>query len=475
MAWSSFGVECGTCQAYAQIRLIMLTHLQTRLTNLIGASDPSSLRAMLMRSTSGVLMLRLVSVGLGFITSLLLARMLDVAMFGAYSYAMSWINILLIPGLLGFGQLMIREYAHYRLAGEWGLMHGLMRSTLLVGLSSAVISSLMVFAVTGVIALNIDVDARLPLYVLWVSLLVLPLDMVTQTAVHAMWGLQAVVQSRKPDSLMKPLLFIALAGGVHVLSGQRSALWVMGWRVVAALLTMGYALVLLKRVLPREFRQVKPVLQMRSRFKQARPFFALTLLTAVHARIDVLMLGAMMGVSNVAPYSVVLLLSTLVSMVLEVANASLAPNFARLYAAQDMDALQGLMTKSTRVVMGTSTLFTLALLLLGPLILAFYGPVYRAAYPVLVVLIVGECINTFMGSVGMVLSMTGNERYIIRSRFVGAVVYIILNALLIPAFGLMGAAMATTLSMFVWNGMAGWFVWRQLKLAPTALGRVTLW
>jgi O-antigen/teichoic acid export membrane protein len=46
-----------------------------------------------------------------------------------------------------------------------------------------------------------------------------------------------------------------------------------------------------------------------------------------------------------------------------------------------------------------------------------------------------------------------------------------LAAILIPPFGLQGAAVATTLTMTGWNLAMGILVWKYLKIVPSVLGR----
>ncbi|MDJ0571261.1 MAG: polysaccharide biosynthesis C-terminal domain-containing protein, partial [Pleurocapsa sp. MO_192.B19] len=52
-------------------------------------------------------------------------------------------------------------------------------------------------------------------------------------------------------------------------------------------------------------------------------------------------------------------------------------------------------------------------------------------------------VNVSTGSVGLLLNMTGNESYTLISRVSSTVLNVVLNALLIPRWGLEGAAIAT--------------------------------
>jgi O-antigen/teichoic acid export membrane protein len=75
-----------------------------------------------------------------------------------------------------------------------------------------------------------------------------------------------------------------------------------------------------------------------------------------------------------------------------------------------------------------------------------------------------------MGLAALVLNMTGHERDTAKGIAVSALLNVTLNALLIPLWGIEGAALASTLSMVVWNSLLVVLVHRRLGLHATALG-----
>jgi len=87
---------------------------------------------------------------------------------------------------------------------------------------------------------------------------------------------------------------------------------------------------------------------------------------------------------------------------------------------------------------------------------------------------VGQLINAATGSVGLLLIMTGYERDAAICVGISAVLNVVLNATLIPKWGLTGAAIATTSSMMVWNILLAIWVYRRLRIHSTALGEIGL-
>ena len=61
------------------------------------------------RQTVVTLVIRVGALGLALLVAIVLARMLGTEGYGAYSLAFAWVQILLIPGMLGMDSLMVRE------------------------------------------------------------------------------------------------------------------------------------------------------------------------------------------------------------------------------------------------------------------------------------------------------------------------------------------------------------------------------
>jgi O-antigen/teichoic acid export membrane protein len=102
-----------------------------------------------------------------------------------------------------------------------------------------------------------------------------------------------------------------------------------------------------------------------------------------------------------------------------------------------------------------------------------FGHEYAAAYVPLLILLVGQMVNSAAGLVGLLLNMTGHENETAIRMAVAAVISITLNLLLIPIWGIQGAATAEALSMIIWNILLWRVVRRRLGINSFAfpLGR----
>ena len=176
--------------------------------------------------------------------------------------------------------------------------------------------------------------------------------------------------------------------------------------------------------------------------------------------LDVLMLTYFTDFETVAYYSVAVKLTLLISIVLSSVNAVIAPKIAEFYASKHMDKLKNTIRRGTQLIFLMTAPVILLLALFSSRVLEFFGEGYSAANMALIILLAGQIINTFCGSIGVYLNMTGKQKKFQIILISALVINIVLNYILIPIHGMIGAAIATSASMVLWNTVAVVYVYR---------------
>ena len=111
----------------------------------------------------------------------------------------------------------------------------------------------------------------------------------------------------------------------------------------------------------------------------------------------------------------------------------------------------------------------------GLLIRVIFGVEYQPAHVPLSILALGQLVNACFGLVGMLLTMTSHEQATARGLALAAGLNIVLNLLLIPSFGIGGAAAATALSLAAWNLLLWNSARRLLGINTLAIGKIQSW
>jgi len=205
--------------------------------------------------------------------------------------------------------------------------------------------------------------------------------------------------------------------------------------------------------------------------RAALPFMLLGALHLINTRADLLMLGSLSGPAEAGVYAVVARTAELITLPLMAVNTVIAPQVASLYRRGEVDKLQRLLSASARRML----IFALppAGILIcagGPLLGLVFGAEFTRGAFALGLLAAAQLINVGAGSVGMILNMTGYERQSAWGVAVAAALNVVLNFLLIPQFGIEGAAVATGISVMLWNLLLLYWVRRRLGLRASALG-----
>jgi O-antigen/teichoic acid export membrane protein len=430
----------------------------------LGADERRTLAA----GSASALVVRLAGVGATLAMQVIVARLLGVEGFGVYVYVGHWVGVLAVVASLGFDTSTLRFVASYRAGEAWGSLLAFVRSSLKwVAISSATLA-------LGLLGVVLALAHRLsePLADAFLAgALLLPALTLLLVASAQLRGLKLVTASMLPQWLLRPGLIALLALLLTAILVEPP----LAWHLVLAdaALTAGLTAALLGR-LHRSLPAVEgaPVGSDQRRLwtSTSLALLALSGIRLLMNRTDVLMLGVLIDATAAGVYSVASQMAVLVGFGLMAVNMIAAPLVAELHSQGRTEDLQRLVTLASRGVLTFALVTAAALIALGPWLLALYGEEFAPAYRPLVLLTCAQVVSGAAGSVAFVLAMTGEERLAAWTTAGGGVLNVVLNALLIPRFGLIGAAAATATANVVWNLTLVLIVRRRLGLRPTAFG-----
>ncbi|MGG3915940.1 flippase [Rossellomorea vietnamensis] len=176
------------------------------------------------------------------------------------------------------------------------------------------------------------------------------------------------------------------------------------------------------------------------------PLILSTVLVNLLHRIDIIMLGNMTTKTEVGIYQITVQISLTISVLLYVFNTVFAPKISSLFHQNKMEELRNLYIKSTRWLALIAIFSTALVIIFSGLILSIFGEEFVSGQNALILRGIGQFFDIAVGSVWVMLSMTGNPKFQMYANILAFVVNIILNFILIPTYGMNGAALATTIS-----------------------------
>lgn len=188
------------------------------------------------------------------------------------------------------------------------------------------------------------------------------------------------------------------------------------------------------------------------------PMFLTAAMHTIMTQTDIIMLGMMDDIKAVGIYAIAIKLAGLTSFVLGTVNTIAAPKFSELYHSGQMNELKNVAQKSSKLMFWSTLPIILIFILFGRYILEIFGEEYTVAYMTLLILILGQFVNAVVGSVGFLLDMTGYQKQLNIMVIFSGLVNIILNYILIPSYGIVGAALASAISLSLWNIIATFYI-----------------
>lgn len=200
-------------------------------------------------------------------------------------------------------------------------------------------------------------------------------------------------------------------------------------------------------------------------FLKSYPIAISTVAIFLLMSIDIMFLKKYKGNETVAFYALAVKLMTLLLVVMNSVNITISPKIAELFFAKNIKELRKTMQNSARMIFILSLPLVMFFCLLSKQILTFFGTAYLVARDPLLILMIGQGICSLFGGVQVYMNMTGRQNIFQIILIFAVVLNFILNQMLIPLYGMNGAAFSYVISMFSWNLVTSIIIYKKDKVA----------
>jgi O-antigen/teichoic acid export membrane protein len=189
--------------------------------------------------------------------------------------------------------------------------------------------------------------------------------------------------------------------------------------------------------------------------------------------LDTLLIGSLRSTAQAGIYAASTRLLTFGQFIGVAISQVVAPVLSGLLAAEDRGGARRIYATSTSWLMALAWPLYLTMIVYGEALLSVFGERYRTADAALAILGGAMLVATLTGPVDMVLLMAGKSSWNLVNTIVAVVVNVVLNLVLIPPYGVTGAAAAWGASILVNNLLPLAQVWRSVGLHPFGRGAAT--
>jgi O-antigen/teichoic acid export membrane protein len=373
---------------------------------------------------------------LHFFQKPIMARYLGPGGFGLFSMAIMIAGVFELIALFGINNALVKFVAEHK--ENEGKVSSLFSSAFITILIIGMIASFIMFVSSDTFASIFNMPSLSLL--LKIYALALPLTLAHGVIISLFMGLRE----------MRYFAFIRILGAFLALA-LIIALLMIGLgvegatlgTVFAIIVAVGIAMVLVKRLVHFTFSDYKKNTKMLASFGSR--LAGASMVGYIYTSVDTLMIGYFLTSTDVGYYEAATSLSRFFWLVPNAIGIVAYPAISEYWARKDIQAINTLVNKATKYSACLLTFAGMVVILFAKdIITSIFTPEFLPAVLPLIILIIGTVTYGILVSLGSIFAGVGRPDLTLKVTAVGAVGNILLNAVFIPLYGIIGAATATT-------------------------------
>ncbi len=433
-----------------------------KLVMIMSENEVSKALQKIARGTGIVFVGTIVSMLLRFLSRTIIARHFSTSEYGVFNLALTILDIALVVATLGFRSSLPREIVLYK-EKEPSRVEELISTVLVtVAVSSFAIMIFLIFS-SDFIA-HVFNEKRL-VYSLKVVAFALPFSALISLIISISQGFGRVRERVYFQNVVYPILWLV---SVLILAVLNLSFAYIFWAYFLAQALTFFALVLdVWRIKLFELKLSFDLKIGKKIIMFSLPLLISGILAFVMNWTDTLMLGYYSGSESVGIYNAATPLARLIPVFLNSAAFLYPTIVSQLYAQGKIKEISRVYQVLTKwIFFLTLPIFTMMFLFPKATIGLFFGNRYVSAVPALQILALGFMFHTLFGPNWLSLVIIGENNFVLMSNSISALLNVLLNALLIPSHGIVGAAIATAVSYLIANLLNSAKLYKETKIHP---------
>ena len=389
---------------------------------------------------------RVLSGVIAYVTQVLLARWM-----GDFAYGILvvvWVGAVLVgaASCLGLQTAILRFIPEYSERGDHHHLRGVIAGSRIQAFIFASLIALIGCAGLYVFPAHVASYYLVPLYF---GALALPMMAVAEIQDNVARAFNWADLSLWPTYVIRPVLILVFMAIADRFGARPDAVTGMASVVAATyLVTIAQAVVLARRMrkaVPPGPRAYAPSQWMAISF----PIFVVEALFNLLTNVDIMLVGHFLAPERVAVYYAAAKTLVLLHFVYYAVKAGSAQRFSQYYASGDRTQLAAFLRDTIHWTFWPTLAFAIFLFVFGKPLLLLFGPSFGSGYPLLYILAAGILVRASIGPAEILLAMAGQQRITAVVYVATFIVNVTLNLILIPRYGLPGAAFAVSISLVV--------------------------
>ena len=417
------------------------------------------------KSITHSLIIRSFGLGLIFLSQILLARLMGVKGYGEYSVIITALNFVVVISLFGMDTSVLRFLPSYLQKKDYASAHGFIRFSYRMISVLAVICAIAVFLFLLSHSKKFNIGFSEAIF--W-TILLLPFLVYVNQATAVLRALQKIKASLLPAYFLFP---VGMALGWWYYYSSHQKLPVDAAMMINLIVTVLVFIFIYRKVgshVKKQIPDAEPKPERKIWLMVSATVLMTSLLNLLLKQSDILFVSYFLDNTAAGKYSAAAKMATLVALGLSIVDYVYIPKIAALWEQRKLIALQDMIKEASRLILIITIPIAFVLFVAGKWLLGLFGPAFSASYIPLIILVSGQVMNALTGMVGGLLMMTGHQRIFFLFYIISFTIQVILNIILIPIYGIIGAAVGSALAIVSLNLLAYFYVRRKMKISAAA-------
>ena len=249
-------------------------------------------------------------------------------------------------------------------------------------------------------------------------------------------------------SLIAPLLVVLIVSMLDVNSAKDVSIVYLA----ANLINLLIALISWKIYSPEDPYKIKFL--SKELFKSSFPLWISVFFIQIISWFPLILLGVWASAELISLYQISNRIAALSLLLLFAVKSIVAPRISEAKTNNNIEQAILLSKLAIKIsLLGSLPVFSILFVIPEP-VLGLFGEEFKKATPILMILLIGTISNTLTGPVGALMAMTNNEHGVMTQNFFGAFMCIMSAIILIPNYGIYGAAISSSIA-FISRGLMG--------------------
>ncbi|MBO8219575.1 oligosaccharide flippase family protein [Prochlorococcus marinus] len=402
------------------------------------------------------LFLNIIYSSLNFFLIFILARFLGAAEFGKYIFSLSLVKFIGLPILIGYPYFLLKKSSFLS-------KNRSVEVNKLINRNLYIILFYLLFSLVSFLFLKLIIPNFLGNYF---NIIILGIIFITPF-LSIINSISSIIRSSGGElkglimeNLLQNLIFILLIFFLKIFINLENYSSYIFLFALSAFITLTYSFYQIRKIFKFKIFKINLMKNMLRNLKESTSFILFQIFVLVDKLLPIIILGFCQAPEIVANFKIAVQISAISGLALDSINKIVQPRFAKGFSNKEINKIENIALTSNKFAFIYAIATSLIIFIFYEKFIGlFFGSFFILPKTTVFLILLTPLVNSFFGSVGSIINMSGNEKVSIFYCGITLLIGTIFGLVLIPIIGINGAAISTLISSL----LRGFILWNKSK------------